>query len=309
MNFGALRWRAVVAIALVPLFFSTNVVIGRFVAGDVGPWTLAFLRWSGAFLILLPFSAPGLRASLPALRAEAPLIALLGFLGMFICGGLVYTALHYTTASNSTLIYTASNVMILLLEWRFRGRPIGARELTGSALAFAGVAVVALGSEGGHLRLNPGDVLIAIAAFSWSIYSVLLKRPALASIPGNALFTAIMLAGIALLLPAMLLENFAAGAMPRTSTAWLAVAAVALIPSVGAYSGYQYGVRQFGPTTMAMSSYLWTPYGLLLAILFLGEIPRAYHLIGLALIVPGVILATARFPARQQNATPNPPPG
>src|SRR6185369_17568742 len=100
MNFGALRWRAVVAIALVPLFFSTNVVIGRFVAGDVGPWTLAFLRWSGAFLILLPFSAPGLRASLPALRAEAPLIALLGFLGMFICGGLVYTALHYTTASN-----------------------------------------------------------------------------------------------------------------------------------------------------------------------------------------------------------------
>ena len=43
-----------------------------------------------------------------------------------------------------------------------------------------------------------------------------------------------------------------------------------------------------------MTSYLWTPYGILLAILFLGETIKPYHLVGLALILPGVILATAR---------------
>ncbi len=75
--------------------------------------------------------------------------------------------------------------------------------------------------------------------------------------------------------------------------------AVALIPSVGAFSGYQYGVRRFGPTTMAMSSYLWTPYGLFLSVIFLGEKLQAFHFIGLALILPGVILATARFPVRR----------
>lgn len=293
------RLRDAAIIALVPLFFSTNVVIGRYVAADVGPWTLALLRWTLAFLILLPLALPGLRRCSAAILAEWRLILILGFFGMFICGGVVYRAMHDTTASNATLIYTSSNVMILLLEWRFRGRPIGARELLGTALAFGGVAVVALGSTGGHFIPNPGDALIVVAAFVWAIYSVLLKRPALTAIPGSALFAAIMLTGIALLLPASAIEMAASGAsLPRTATAWLAVGAVALIPSAGAYSGYQYGVRRFGPATMAMSSYLWSPYGLMLAILFLGETPHLYHAVGLALILPGVVLATARIPAR-----------
>ena len=88
-----------------------------------------------------------LAAHWSALRAQGRLVALLGFLGMFVCGGVVYLALHSTTATNATLIYTSSNVMILILEWLFRGRPIGLRELVGTALAFAGVAVVALGSQ------------------------------------------------------------------------------------------------------------------------------------------------------------------
>jgi drug/metabolite transporter (DMT)-like permease len=300
MDLNAQRVSAFVAIALVPLFFSTNVVIGRFIAAEVAPWTLALLRWSAALLILLPVAAPSLRQSLAAIRAEARQIALLGFLGMFVCGGIVYLALHHTTAANATLIYSASNVMILILEWLFRGRRIGSRELFGTGLALAGVAVVALGSEGWRLTLNPGDVLIGVAALAWAIYSVLLKRPALTRIPGPALFVSIMLAGAIMLIPMAALEIATGPALPHSARAWLAVLAVALIPSVGAYSGYQYGVRRFGPTTMAMSSYLWTPYGLLLSVLFLGETLHTFHVFGLALILPGVILATARLPSRRE---------
>jgi drug/metabolite transporter (DMT)-like permease len=265
----------------------------------VAPWTLAFLRWTTAFLILFPFAAPAVRESFARILLESRQIALLGFLGMFICGGVVYVALHYTTAANATLIYTASNVMILLFEWMFRGRPIGAREIVGSALAVAGVAVVALGSEGWRLALNPGDALIGLAATSWSVYSVLLKRPSLTKIPGSALFVAIMFSGATMLLPMALWEIASGPALPRTTPAWAAVLAVAIIPSVGAYSGYQYGVRRFGPTTMAMSSYLWTPYGLLLSVIFLGERLQVFHFVGLALILPGVVLATAKLPSRR----------
>ena len=56
------------------------------------------------------------------LLAEWGRIALLGFLGMWICGALVYLALRYTTATNATLIYTTSSVMILLLDWALRDR-------------------------------------------------------------------------------------------------------------------------------------------------------------------------------------------
>ena len=71
MSAGRLRRRLAV-IVLVPLFFSTNVVIGRSLVAEVGPWTLAFLRWSGAFLILLPFAGRGLVAHWSALRASRP---------------------------------------------------------------------------------------------------------------------------------------------------------------------------------------------------------------------------------------------
>ena len=273
------RYRGLVLVALVPLFFSTNVVIGRAVAGDIGPWTLAFLRWTGAFLILLPFAAPGLVAHRRALAGQGALIAALGS----------------TTATNATLIYTSANVMILILEWLFRGRPIGPRELIGTILALAGVALVTLKAEGAAgFRLNAGDLFIAFAAFSWAVYSVLLKRPGLAALPGVPLFASIMLTGSVMLLPMMLWETTAGQALPENAGAWLAVLGVALLPSVGAFSGYQYGIRRFGPGTMAMLSYLTTPYGVLLAILFLGEELRSYHLLGLALIVPGVILATAK---------------
>ena len=120
---------------------------------------------------------------------------------MFVCGGIVYLALHHTTAANATLIYTASNVMILIFEWLFRGRPIGLREIIGTVLAVSGVAVVALGSEGWRLALNPGDALIGVAATAWAVYSVLLKRPSLTKIPGQVLFAAIVLTGATMLVP------------------------------------------------------------------------------------------------------------
>jgi drug/metabolite transporter (DMT)-like permease len=269
--------------------------MGRSVVAEVGPWTLAFLRWSGAFLILLPFSMGSLRASGAALRAEASTIAVLAFLGMWVCGGLVYAALHHTTATNATLIYAAANVLILLLEWAFRGRPIGPREFLGTALALGGVAVVARGSAGAAgISFNPGDLLIAAAAIAWAVYSVVLKRPGLTAIPGLALFAAVMIVGAAMLAPMMAWEMFSGRALPQTAHAWLAVAGVALFPSVGAFFGYQYGVRRFGPATMAMTAYLWTPFGILLAVVFLGESLQSHHFVGLALILPGVVLATAR---------------
>jgi drug/metabolite transporter (DMT)-like permease len=290
----AARIGDIALIAGVPLLFSTNSVIGRAVADEAGPWTLAFLRWSLALLILLPFAAPALAASRAALAARWRPIFLLGFLGMWVCGGVFYQALHFTTATNATLVYASSNVLILLLEWLFRGRRINRAQTIGTVLALAGVAVVTLGPQGGAFSVNPGDALVAVASLAWAIYSVVLKRPGLTALPGTALFAAIMASGLMLLVPMVIWENLQGGALPATPFAWLAVVLVALLPSVGAYSGYQYGIRRFGPSTMAMSSYLWTPYAIGLAMIFLGETLQSHHLVGFALILPGVILATAR---------------
>src|SRR5215472_8889579 len=63
-------------LSLTSLFWAGNTVLGRFVVGHIPPMTLAFVRWVGAFLILLPFAARHLAADWPVIRKQAGLMAL-----------------------------------------------------------------------------------------------------------------------------------------------------------------------------------------------------------------------------------------
>jgi hypothetical protein len=56
---GPVRWlnnQPYLLLSLTSLFWAGNVVIGRFAAGQIPPVTLSFIRWLGAFLIVLPFA-------------------------------------------------------------------------------------------------------------------------------------------------------------------------------------------------------------------------------------------------------------
>ena len=99
-----------------PLFFVSNLIIGRAVTHAVEPSTLAFWRWFLASLMLHPFAWRGLVEHVAAFRNLWRELLWLGVLGMVICGAGVYLSLRYTTASNAALIYTSSSIVIVLLE-------------------------------------------------------------------------------------------------------------------------------------------------------------------------------------------------
>ncbi|MCC6948997.1 MAG: DMT family transporter [Bradyrhizobiaceae bacterium] len=136
-----------VLLALMPLLFASNLVIGRGSAELVEPWTLAFWRWLLATLIVLPFTASTLVRYWRDFRAVRREIFILGILGMVLCGGFVYTSLHATTATNATLIYTASALVIVLLDTLYFGQPLTALRVAGLVVGFLGVAMVALGES------------------------------------------------------------------------------------------------------------------------------------------------------------------
>ena len=193
--------------AAMPLLFSSNLILGRAVVGEVEPWTLAFLRWTIALFLILPVTAAGVWRHRGELLAEGGRIALLGFLGMWVWGALVYLALRHTSATNATLIYTASSVMILLLDWALRGRPVTARQAAGVILAVLGVATIVLRGEPERLlalSFNVGDAIMLLCALAWALYSVILKSPRLQRLPSLPLVTAVMAAGAVSLFPFML---------------------------------------------------------------------------------------------------------
>src|ERR1700690_921048 len=69
-------------LALTSLFWAGNTVLGRFIVGHVPPITLAFIRWSGAFVLLLPFAARHLARDWPVIRKHIGLMTLLALTGI-----------------------------------------------------------------------------------------------------------------------------------------------------------------------------------------------------------------------------------
>jgi drug/metabolite transporter (DMT)-like permease len=283
-----------------PLFFVSNLVIGRAVAHAIEPATLAFWRWFLAAFLLLPFAWRGLAANAARFAPLWRELLWLGALGMVICGAGVYLSLRYTTASNAALIYSSSAISIVLLEAYFFRERLSAARLIGTLIGFAGVAAIILHGEPGRLftwEFNIGDIGIAICAFAWAVYSVILKRKELKALPTLPLFAAISIAGALTLAPFMFYE-LAQGAFPQGRAQWTAIVALALFPSVIAFGLYQILVKRAGPSLTGMSLYLLPVYGAALAVLTLGETLYAYHAIGLALVLGGIALATEPFGKR-----------
>jgi len=227
-------------------------------------------------------------------QLKFPLL-LMGFLGMWICGALVYLALKYTSATNGTLIYTSSPVMIILIELFVRGRRVIWRERIGITMAFLGVLVIVakgLMSNLTGLQFNAGDLIFVVTAFSWALYSVGLKSERFQAFSTATLFFLIAMCGSILLFPFALVETLYFQRFPSSLDAWINIAGIVAIASLLAFSLFQYGVKILGPSMAGIFLYLLPIYGVSLAILFLGETLATYHLWGVLLVLGGVVLAT-----------------
>lgn len=286
---------------LAPVFFSSNLIFGRGITGEIAPFTTAFIRWMGSALIILPFLWADRRAGVAFVRSHFGLWLWLGVLGMGICGGFVYWALTLTTASNATLIYTTSSLFIILLQWMFQGRPIGMRELGGMAIAFAGVGVIVFQGSLEKLsafRFNIGDLGILGAAIAFALYSLSLRHPATRQVKPLALFALLAVSGAFVLLPPALYEVLTGGLLPDSGDDWLKLAGIILFASLAAFYCFQHSVQVFGPAMAGITLYLMPPVSIVMAVAFLGERFETYHAVGIVLVMGGLVLASAPLSAK-----------
>ncbi|ODU20703.1 MAG: permease [Sphingomonas sp. SCN 67-18] len=287
-------YRAYAMLALVMLFWAGNAIVGRAVRGDIPPFTLALVRWTGAFLIVLPMAVRPLgidRAAL--LKAWRPVLAL-GLVGVASFNALLYTGLHHTTATNGLLIQAAIPAMVLVADRAIFGIRAGWASIIGVALSTLGVAIIVFrGTVATVLALDfgVGDVMILIASVAWALYTSLLKlRPAVHPMSLLAVTFAI---GALAMLPLAATEWRAVLAMPIRPGTLLAFAYVALLPSVVAYFLYNGAVGMIGAGKAGQTISLMPLFGALLAAGLLGEALHDYHLAGMVLILIGIAVPMA----------------
>lgn len=283
---------AYLLLSLTMLFWAGNYTIGRWAAGHVPPVTLAFLRWSGAALLVLPLAWSSLRRDWPAIRANLPVILALGLTGAGLFNTLQYIALTGTTATNAGIINSAAPAMIALLSFALNGESVRPVQALGIACSLLGVlTIVAKGSMSmlAALEISRGDLVMLGAVVIWAVYTALLdKRPAIHVLS----FAAVTYMIAALLNAALVVLETASGARIAWSLpAGAAIAYTAVFPSFLAYLFFNRGVEIIGPTRAGAFMHLVPLFTVALAVAFLGEQPAPYHAAGLVLILGGVWLA------------------
>src|ERR1700748_1715119 len=67
-----------------------NAIVGRLAAGHIPPVTLGFLRWSVAFVLVLPFAWKHLKRDWPAIRGKLGIMILISVVGIGMFNTLQY---------------------------------------------------------------------------------------------------------------------------------------------------------------------------------------------------------------------------
>jgi drug/metabolite transporter (DMT)-like permease len=283
-----------------PLLWAGNAVVGRLVSDLVPPITLNFLRWSIAFFILLPLAGNLLKPSSP-LWPSWRRFAVLSLLGVGCYNALQYLALQTSTPLNVTLVAGSTPFFMLAIGALFFKTPVRPAQWLGAALSIVGVLVVL--SRGNVEQLMQvsfvvGDIYILLATLCWALYSWLLsQRNEPDEIRSN--WAAFLMAQVIFGLGWAGMFTGAEWALTDAHITWgpplfAALAFVSVGPAVLAYRCWGLGVQTAGPAVAGFFSNLTPLFAAIMSTVFLGDLPKVYHVVAFGLIVSGILVSSHR---------------
>ena len=286
---------AYLLLSFMALCWAGNQVLGRAVAGHIPPITYSFLRWSLATVIVLPFALPHLRRDWPVIRTHWRYITFVGAIGGGLFNTLQYIGLNHTTALNSVVLNSTGPIFIAMASFLIVRERLTVWQAGGTAVSMAGVlGIITKGDLAvlHALAFNNGDLLLMTGMATNGIYTALLRdRPV---IHWLSFLLTLFLVSALVVLPFLIWESASGARMEVTPFTLAAITYLAIFPSVVAYICLTRGVELIGANRSGIFLHMIPLFGALLAIGLLGEPLRVFHVIGFALILCGVALASRK---------------
>lgn len=260
-------------------------------AGPVPPFQMVAMTFTvGAAIGIARARRRGV--AWPALlRWPAP-VWLLGVGGLFGYHALYFAALQLAPPAEANLVNYLWPLLIVLLSAPLAARNeqgrLGWTHLAGALLGFAGVVLLAFGRgldfAGGH---GLGYLLALGCAVTWSLYSVLSRR--FGETPTDAIAAFCAAAALLSLVCHLLFEPTV---WPASPIAWLAVLALGIGPTGGAFYLWDHAVKRGDIRALGAASYA-TPILSTTLLILCGLAPPTGALLGAALLVTaGAVLAS-----------------
>jgi len=263
-------------------------VVSKVVLDVLPALELIWLRYLLALVALAIFGLlTGESWRLP--RKALPLVGLIGLVGYFLSIWAQFAGTHLSSAQMGSVITSATPAFMVIFARIILKEAITVRKSISLLLATVGVlCIVGIGDAGENFRL--GGLILVLAALTWALMSVLIKKIP----PGSSLIVvtayAILVATIAmtpLALSQMRPEHLQVLSQP---TVWGGVLYMGTISTAGAFYFWNKGLQLVEAGSGSLYFFFQPLVGTLLGWLFLGEQVGWSFWLGAALIFAGVLM-------------------
>jgi drug/metabolite transporter (DMT)-like permease len=290
---------SLIAALAIMVVWGCNFALTKYILDSIGIGTFLFVRFVamlalGGVLLLIVYRRH-LAQALPR-REDLARFAAAGVLGHTVHVGVVMWGIDLSTAFSSSLVLTSAPLFTLLILAAMGAERLHARQVAGTAVAFAGI-VLFLSDKfaGGLARAGFGDLALLAASAMFSVYTII-SKPLVERYGPLMLLAWTLVFGapplIAICLPAFLAAPLAS----QPAALWLALAWAIVVSSFLGWLVWVWVNAVRGIARSAPLQYLMPPIAGVVAWLTLGEAFTWLKVGAAAVVMAGV--AWAQFGAR-----------
>lgn len=262
---------------------------------DATPDTVAFLRLTLAFFIVIPFCL-GSFFRRRNMLGKRQVLQLFGMGALFALHFLTWiSAVQNTTVANAAIFFGLSPLFTTLGARSFFREQLHPRIFYTIILGVVGVAVIGYSD----LSLTPrhlwGDALGLISGILFSAY-FLVGKSARIGLDNRVVMPAVYGFGALCLLPWQI------SALPKilalSSTSWIAALVLAVFPTILGHATMIYLTRQFRASTLGAATLIEPVFAGAGALILFGEVLQPLVFVGYGVITLGLLLIVkpARIP-------------
>jgi len=281
-----------IKLVLTAIFWGGTFIAGRQVAQDLGPFSIAFLRFAMASVLLLSLTRIQAGRFPRVSLGQLVLVVLLGLTGVFAYNALFFKGLSLIEASRASLIVATCPAFIAIASVLFLRERLALIQAIGIPLSILGAAVVI---ARGDLRqiatggVGLGELCILGCVLNWAAYSLLGKVALRRLSPLVSVSYSSLAGAIALAFPA-LYEGLTQAVHRASLRDWTSIAYLAVGGTVIGFVWFYEGVQRIGATRAGLFINFVPISAVVLAVFMLRE-PITWSLaVGAILVLSGVYL-------------------